>query len=110
MPRMLNPTNHMRTTDVGAFPLPSVARLALLPLSRIRRCDVSRQTAMKCDLGHCDRISLATHEQITRLQYKNREIDNGTNAGCMPGVGRPSAVPFSLRSEQRRAGPTERPR
>jgi hypothetical protein len=27
MPKMLNPTNHMRTTDVGAFPLPSVARI-----------------------------------------------------------------------------------
>src|ERR1700694_4611424 len=72
MPKMTNPTNHMRTTDVGAFPLPSVARISLLPLRHIRTCDDPRQTAMRYDLDHCDRTSLT--------RCTNRLPDCGTSA------------------------------
>ena len=59
MSKMSRPTNHMRTTEVGAFPLPSVARISPLPLHPIRTCDDPRQTAMKHDLDHFDRTSPA---------------------------------------------------
>jgi hypothetical protein len=98
-------TNHIGRTDGRPFPLPSVARVALLLLSHIRMCDVARQTAMKCDLVHCDRISLA--------RCTNRVPDCGTRAdrsttvrtlgecsGCKPCVGgRPSAGLLLARAE-----------
>src|ERR1700730_12640176 len=59
MSKNLNPTNHMPSTDVGAFILPSVARISPLPMHPIRTCDDQRQTAMKHDLDHFDRASLA---------------------------------------------------
>ena len=77
------------------------------PLPHIRACDVPRQTAMKCDLDHCDRISLA--------RRTNRLLDCGTRAdrsttvrtlseysGCMLCVGRPSVrrTVLDARSEQ----------
>src|SRR5882724_106436 len=67
-----NPTNHMRSTDVGAFISPSVARISPLPLYPIRTCDDQRQTAIKHDLDHCDRISLA--------RRTNKLPDCGTRA------------------------------
>src|SRR5258708_17973761 len=68
----LNPTNHMRPTAVGAFILPSVARISPHPPHPIRTCDDQRQTAMKHDLDHCDRASLAW--------CTNRLPDCGTRA------------------------------
>src|SRR5258707_10712196 len=59
MHKTLNPTNHMPQTNVGAFILPSVARISPHPLHPIRTCDDQRQTAMKHDLDHCDRASPA---------------------------------------------------
>jgi hypothetical protein len=59
MLKMLNPTNHMRTTNVGAFPLPSVARISPLPPPHIRARDNPRWTTMKQDLDHFDRALLA---------------------------------------------------
>jgi hypothetical protein len=68
----LNPTNHMRATDVGAFILPSVARISPHPPHPIRTCDDQLKTAMKHDLDHCDRASLAW--------CTNRLPDCGTRA------------------------------
>ncbi len=67
-----NPTNHMRPTAVGAFISPSVARISPLPLHPIRTCDDQRQTAMKHDLDHFDRASLA--------RCTNKLLDCGTSA------------------------------
>jgi hypothetical protein len=36
--KKLNTTNHMRPTQVGAFILPSVGRVSLLPLSDPQTC------------------------------------------------------------------------
>jgi hypothetical protein len=71
-PKTLNPTNHMPQTKVGAFILPSLARISLLPLHPIRTCDDQRQTAMKYDLDHFDRALLA--------KCTNRLLDCGTSA------------------------------
>ena len=59
MPKTLNPTNHMPQTKVGAFILPSVAGISLHPPHPIRTRNDRRQIAMKHDLDHCDRASLA---------------------------------------------------
>src|ERR1700738_3640342 len=72
MHKTLNPTNHMPQTNVGAFILPSVARISPLPLHPIRTSDYQQQPAMKRDLGHFDRASLA--------RCTNRLLDCGTSA------------------------------
>ena len=52
MPKIPNPTNHMRPTVVGAFILPSVGRVPLHPQSDTQIHAKARQTAMKPDLAH----------------------------------------------------------
>ena len=68
----LNAINHMRRTEGGAFPLPSVADISLLLLPHIRGCDILRQAAMKHDLDHCD--------LIPRARPTNRLLDCGIRA------------------------------
>ena len=93
----------------ASFILPSVAiRGSYLPtpLPHIRACDVPRQTAMKCDLDHCDRISLA--RRTNRLPDCGTRADRSTTvrtlseySACMLCIGRPSAGLFSVRVAQR---------
>jgi hypothetical protein len=57
LPWAWKPEIHVQDlTDVQAPD--AYVRLALLPLSHIRTCDIARQTAMKCDRNHCHRFSL----------------------------------------------------
>src|ERR1700722_19371102 len=72
MPKTLNPTNHTPKTKVGAFILPSVARISPFPPHPIRTCDDQRQNAMKHDLDHFDRALLA--------RCTNMLLDCGTSA------------------------------
>ena len=52
VPKMLNKTNHMRPSEGGAFPLPSVGRVPLHPQSDTQTHAKARQTAMTPDLAH----------------------------------------------------------
>ena len=70
--RKLNPTNHMRPTDVGAFISQSAADISLPPLPRIKTCDAPRQAATKRDFAHGDLIS--------RERRTNRLPECGTSA------------------------------
>jgi hypothetical protein len=52
VPKMLNKTNHMRPSEGGAFPLPSVGRVPPHPQPDTQTHTKARQTAMKPDLAH----------------------------------------------------------
>jgi hypothetical protein len=47
-----NPTNHMRPTTVGAFILPSVGRVPVLPSSSSQTSAMARQPAIKRNHVH----------------------------------------------------------
>ena len=52
MPKISNPTNHLRPTKVGAFILPSVGRVPLQPLSDPQTCAGTRHAPIEHDPGH----------------------------------------------------------
>src|SRR5260370_39859750 len=91
---ILNPTNHMRTTAVGAFISPSVARISPLRLPHVRTLDNPRQSAMKRDRNHCDRISLA--RCTNRLPDCGTRADRSTTARTLDG--RSGRTPCDVRS------------
>jgi len=72
VPKMLNPTNHMHPTLVGAFTLPSFAGVPLLPLSHTQIPATARQTAPKPELVHRDGFH--------RLIATNRPSNCGASA------------------------------
>jgi hypothetical protein len=49
MAKYLNPTNHMRPTEGGAFTLPSVGQLASIPCRTVRRTK-TRKHAPSCEI------------------------------------------------------------
>ena len=53
MPKILNPTNDMRPTEVGAFILPSLVGASEFIRTRRRICEEVRKLATKRDLDHC---------------------------------------------------------
>src|SRR5665213_614474 len=91
---MSRPTNHMRATEVGAFPLPSVARIPPLPLPHVRTRDNPRQSAIKRDRNHCDLISLA--RRTNRLPNCGTRADKSTMARTLGG--RSGRIPGDERS------------
>ncbi len=102
-----NPTNHMRPTAVGAFISPSVARISPLPLPHVRTRDNPRQSAMKRDRNHCDRISLARCTNRlpdcgTRADRSTTERTLGGRSGRIPGDGRSSEELLAVRTTNSR--------
>ena len=73
----LNSTNHMRPTEGGAFPLPSVARMIVLPSPHSPPCEKSRQHAIEYDYTNlptadswrlaCDLVNWST-STVTRCR------------------------------------------